>query len=315
MGRGALMSKRELSDALELRGNLLYNEPLRDHTSWRVGGAAERMYFPADRDDLIGFLRSLPKDVPLFWLGLGSNVLVRDGGIKGVVVCTKNRLKAMRLTADGTIYAEAGVPSAHVARFCADRGLQGAEFLAGIPGTFGGALAMNAGAFGGETWPLVSKVLTVDRAGNVRERLAGEFQIGYRSVKGPKGEWFLAAELKLVPGDTVGSREHIKTLLARRAATQPANQPSCGSVFRNPPGDFAARLIESCGLKGRRLGDACVSAKHANFIVNLGDACADDIEHLIGLVREQVKLHHGICLDAEVRIVGEALAFNKEERK
>ena len=291
------------------RGELRHDEPLSAHTSWRVGGPAEHLYIPADKEDLVCFLRSLAVDEPLFWLGLGSNLLVRDGGIKGVVVCTKNRLKAMHNIAEGRIYAEAGVPCAHVARFCAGLGLNGAEFLAGIPGTLGGALAMNAGAFGGETWPLVDKVLTVDRYGGVRERTADDYQIGYRSVEGPDGEWFLAAELRLVPGDTGQSREHIKTLLAKRAASQPVNHPRCGSVFRNPPGDYAARLIEASGLKGHRIGGACVSEKHANFIVNLGGASADDIERLIDKVREQVNLCHGVCLASEVRIAGEPLAI------
>ena len=296
------------NSAQPVRGELRRNEPLSEHTSWRVGGPAERIFFPADLQDLLSFLSALDPAEPLFWLGLGSNLLVRDGGIKGTVICTKNRLKAMHRLADGRIYAEAGVPCALVARFCADQCLKGAEFLAGIPGTLGGALAMNAGAFGGETWPIIEKVLTVDRFGNIRERAVGDFQIGYRSVSGPSGEWFVAAELKLVPGDTVSSREQIKALLAKRAATQPVNQPSCGSVFRNPPGDFAARLIETCGLKGHRIGGACVSEKHANFIVNLGRASADDIERLIDKVREQVKNCHGVSLESEVRIVGDPLA-------
>ncbi len=291
----------------ELRGEMRHNESLCDHTSWRVGGPAEEMYFPADKDDLLCFLRSLPADKSLFWLGLGSNLLVRDGGIKGMVICTKNRLKAMHCNTDGRVYLEAGVPCAHVARFSSDQGLCGAEFLAGIPGTFGGALAMNAGAFGGETWPLVGKVYTVNRLGDVHERTVEEYQIGYRSVNGPDGEWFLAAELLLKPGNTLRGREYIKTLLAKRAATQPVNQPSCGSVFRNPPGDYAARLIESSGLKGLRIGGACVSEKHANFIVNLGGASANDIECLIEKVREQVKCCHGISLMPEVRIVGEPI--------
>lgn len=291
----------------KFRGELRYNEPLCDYTSWRVGGPAEQLYIPADKDDLVSFLRYLPEKEPLFWLGLGSNLLVRDGGIRGMVICTKNRLKAMHNIANGRIYAEAGVPCAHVARFCADQGCNGAEFLAGIPGTLGGALAMNAGAYGGETWSLVDKVLTVDRLGGVHERTFDDYQVGYRSVEGPSGEWFLAGELKLSLGDTGQSRERIKTLLAKRAATQPINQPSCGSVFRNPPGDYAARLIDASGLKGCRIGGACVSDKHANFIVNLGGASADDIERLIVKIREKVKYSHGVCLESEVRIVGEPL--------
>lgn len=304
----SLLAHPEAEDArlsTSLRGELRRHEPLSEHTSWRVGGAADRFYLPADLDDLLCFLRSLPADEPLFWLGLGSNLLVRDGGIRGTVVCTKNRLKAMNLSDSQRVYAEAGVPCALVARFCAENGLSGAEFLAGIPGTFGGALAMNAGAFGGETWPLVDRLLTVDRFGGIHRRTVEDYAIGYRSVLGPQNEWFLAAELQLSDGDASQSREQIKTLLARRAATQPVNQPSCGSVFRNPPHDHAARLIESCGLKGYRIGGACVSEKHANFIVNLGDATAHDIESLIESVRSEVQKQQGVNLIPEVRIAGE----------
>lgn len=293
-------------NSCKTRGEMLIAQSMKDYTSWRVGGPADRVYLPADLEDLIEFLQTLPSVEPLAWLGLGSNLLVRDGGIRGTVICTKNRLKAMKLLDGGRIYVEAGVPCALAARFAGDQGLNGAEFLAGIPGTMGGALAMNAGAFGGETWPLVEKVISVDRFGNTHERLPADFQVGYRSVKGPVDEWFVATVLQLSPGDTSQSRDQIKALLAKRAATQPVSQPSCGSVFRNPPGDHAARLIESCGLKGFRIGGACVSEKHANFIVNLGDARAFEIETLIYRVKEEVSKQTGVDLIPEVRIVGEA---------
>lgn len=287
-----------------LRGELRLGEPLAAHTTWRVGGAADRFYLPADRDDLLAFLASLPADEPLLWLGLGSNLLVRDGGLSGTVICTKNRLRELRCLDSGHVYAEAGVPCALVAKFCAEQGLTGAEFLAGIPGTVGGALVMNAGAFGGETWRLVETVTTVDRFGTVRQRGTGDFSVGYRSVRGPEGEWFLAAELRLEKGDGSASREKIKVLLARRNETQPTNLPSCGSVFRNPVGDFAARLIEVSGLKGYCLGGACVSQKHANFIINTGTAKAADIESLILHVQAEVLRLQGRELVPEVKIVG-----------
>ncbi|MGZ8246499.1 UDP-N-acetylmuramate dehydrogenase [Methylomagnum sp.] len=286
------------------RGELRLDEPLSAHTSWRVGGPAERFYVPTDRDDLVTFLQTLPATEPLFWLGLGSNLLVRDGGIRGTVICTRNRLKALHRIGGADIYAEAGVPCALVAKLCVEQGLAGAEFLAGIPGTMGGALAMNAGAFGGETWPLVRRVTTVDRFGTVRERGPDDFSVGYRTVRGPEGEWFLACELALAAGDGGVGRDKIKSLLARRSETQPTNQPSCGSVFRNPEGDFAARLIESCGLKGHAIGGACVSEKHANFIVNTGTATAADLEALIFHVQAEVKRLRGRELIPEVRIVG-----------
>ena len=289
----------------ELRGELRCGEPLAEHTSWRVGGPAERFYLPADREDLLVFLGALPAAEPLFWLGLGSNLLVRDGGMRGTVICTRNRLRALRRSGDDRVYAEAGVPCALVAKFCAEQGLAGAEFLAGIPGTLGGALAMNAGAFGGETWNLVRAVTSVDRLGRVHERAPAEYEIGYRSVQGPDGEWFLAAELGLGIGENAASRARIKALLARRSETQPLQQPSCGSVFRNPPGDHAARLIEAAGLKGFTLGGAKVSEKHANFIVNTGSATAADIERVILHVQAEVLRSQGRHLVPEVRIVGE----------
>jgi UDP-N-acetylmuramate dehydrogenase len=197
------------------------------------------------------------------------------------------------------------VACAKIARTAARAGLCGAEFLAGIPGTLGGALAMNAGAFGGETWRQVIRVETVDRFGEVRERTPDEFEIGYRHVRGRAGEWFLSAELALKSGDTQAAQQEIKRLLERRAATQPTKQPSCGSVFRNPPNDHAARIIESLGLKGMRIGGAEVSEKHANFIVNRGDATAADIEQLIDEVQDRVKSETGIRLITEVHRIGE----------
>ncbi len=257
-----------------MRGRLLINEPLAKYTSWRTGGPADRLYIPFDRQDLVEFIAALPDAEPVFWMGLGSNLLVRDGGIRGTVINTKGRLKAMRLNADGTVYVEAGVPCAHVARYCGEQGLAGAEFLAGIPGTMGGALKMNAGAFGGETWTIVKSVEMLNRAGQVTRRYPMDFVVTYRSVKGFENEWFLAANLILQAGDVEASQQKIKALLEKRAQTQPTNQPSCGSVFKNPQGDYAARLIEQSGLKGYAIGGACVSEKHANFIVNTGQATA-----------------------------------------
>jgi UDP-N-acetylmuramate dehydrogenase len=287
-----------------MRGQLLNNEHLAKYTSWRVGGPADRVYLPQDRSDLIEFVKALPPEEPVFWLGLGSNLLVRDGGIRGTVINTKSRLKAMYRLDEQIIYVEAGVPCAHVARFCAEQGLVGAEFLAGIPGTMGGALKMNAGAFGGETWSIVKQVEILDAVGNVHPKKPHDFNISYRSVKGVEG-WFLSAQLQLQLGDSVTSQQKIKGLLEKRAKSQPTNQPSCGSVFKNPEGDYAARLIESAGLKGYSIGGACVSDKHANFIINTGSAKAADIEALIGYVQSQIEQLYGIFLQTEVCVVGE----------
>ena len=289
----------------QLKGRLLCNEPLAKYTSWRVGGVADRLYLPYDKQDLCDFIKKLPEDEPILWMGLGSNVLVRDGGIRGTVINTKGRLKDMRINDDGTVYVEAGVPCAHVARFCVDQGLTGAEFLAGIPGTMGGALKMNAGAFGGETWRIVKNVEMLNTKGVVVQRDPGHFEVSYRSVKNINNEWFLSANLLLEPGDTVTSIQKIKTLLETRAKTQPTNQPSCGSVFKNPEGDFAARLIEASKLKGYSIGGAQVSEKHANFIVNTGSATATDIENLIKYVKRKVQYLHGVELQTEVCVIGE----------
>jgi UDP-N-acetylmuramate dehydrogenase len=293
-----------MTQVLTTTGKLLLNEKMSKYTSWRVGGIADAMYLPTDKQDLINFIKNNPADTPLFWLGLGSNLLVLDGGIRGVVINTRGRLKEMFLTESGTVYVEAGVPCAHVARFSAEQGLTGAEFLAGIPGTMGGALKMNAGAFGGETWTIVKSVEMIDSAGVITQRQANEFEVSYRSVKQQHCEWFLATELQLNAGDTKQGQEKIKALLERRNLTQPTNQPTCGSVFKNPAGDYAARLIELSGLKGYTIGGACVSEKHANFIVNTGQATAADIEALIEHIQTQVQLQHGVCLQTEVCKVG-----------
>ncbi|HHH40331.1 MAG TPA: UDP-N-acetylmuramate dehydrogenase [Sedimenticola sp.] len=290
----------------QLRGEMRYDEPLAWHTSWRVGGPARRFYRPADSEDLIQFLQGLPAREPILWLGLGSNLLVRDAGFEGTVIALKGRIDRMEMISETWLRAEAGASCARVARLGASAGLVGLEFLAGIPGTMGGALAMNAGAFGGETWDSVRVVETLDRWGQVRHRPPGDFEVGYRRVSGPPGEWFLAAHLEAEPGDVKQGQRRIRQLLELRAATQPIGLPSCGSVFRNPEGEHAARLIEAAGLKGEIIGGAQVSEKHANFIINTGGATAADIEQLIERVRERVLEASGIRLETEVHMVGGA---------
>lgn len=290
------------------KGEMLYDEPLSRHTTWRVGGPARRLFRPADSDDLVQFLQSLPADEPLLWLGLGSNLLVRDGGFNGTVILTLGRLDQVEILGDFRVRAEVGVSSSKLARVMARNELCGVEFLAGVPGTLGGALAMNAGAFGSETWDWVEQVETVDRSGHVRSRGPEDFEIGYRKVKGAEGEWFLAAILKLESGDSESAMNTIQKLLEKRSSSQPIGLPSCGSVFRNPEGDFAARLIEQAGLKGCCIGKACVSEKHANFIINTGGATAAEIEQLMWMVRDKVEEVNGVRLVTEVHIVGEEAA-------
>ena len=287
------------------RGVFRRHKPLSKHTSWRVGGPADCFYEPAGIEDLSAFLKTLPENEPLFWVGLGSNLLVRDGGVRGTVIMLSGKLNGMERIDASTVRAEAGVASAKLARFSVQQGLRGAEFLAGVPGTIGGALAMNAGAFGGETWNSVTAVETMDHTGRLRTRLPTDYQIGYRSVQGPAGEWFVAGHFGLSPGSETEGQALIKSLLAKRGTTQPTQWPNAGSVFRNPRGDFSARLIEHTGLKGFCIGGACVSELHANFIINTGDATAADIESLIEAVRDKVCAAQGVKLEAEVRIIGD----------
>ena len=291
--------------APEFESRVLRDVPLASHTSWRVGGLADLYFVPRDVRDLGAFLRQLPQELPLLWVGLGSNLLVRDGGFRGAVISTHGALGAIARINESTLHAEAGVPCARIARQCAQWNLGPAEFFAGIPGTLGGALAMNAGAWGGETWRQVVEVDTIDRRGTVHTRTPAEYRIGYRSVQGPEGEWFVAARLQFTPGQR-GASVAIRELLEKRRRTQPVGERSCGSVFTNPPGDHAARLIEAAGLKSTCIGGACVSEKHANFIVNRGAARAADIEALIQHVRDTVAAKFGVALTPEVRIVGES---------
>ena len=286
-------------------GKLLLNEPLTRYTSWRVGGRADQLYIPSGLDDLSAFLRGLDASEPIYFIGLGSNLLVRDGGVRGTVVLMHNVLVELKMDGD-LVYAEAGVTCAKLAKFCAKEAKQGGEFFAGIPGTLGGALAMNAGCYGSETWNVVKRVTTINRRGELNTRDAAEFIPTYRHIDMPVAdEWFVAAWLGLAAGDAHESAQKIKELLAKRLASQPLNLPSAGSTFRNPAGDYAARLIEASGLKGYIIGGAQVSEKHANFIVNVGGATALDIELLIKHMRDTVLEKQGVALQQEVKVLGE----------
>lgn len=293
-------------------GKLLLNEPLTRYNSWRVGGRADKFYIPAGLDDLRSFLQGLNASEPITFIGLGSNLLVRDGGVRGTVVLMHNVLIDMKMDG-GLVYAESGVTCAKLAKFCAKEAKQGAEFFAGIPGTLGGALAMNAGCYGTETWNVVQRVTTINRRGELHTREAAEFVASYRHIAMPVvDEWFVAAWLALAAGDANESTQKIKALLAKRLATQPLNLPSAGSTFRNPEGDYAARLIEASGLKGYTIGGAQVSEKHANFIVNIGGATGLDIELLIKHMRDTVLEKQGVALQQEVKVLGE---FETDELK
>ena len=288
----------------KFRGEIRYDEPMSRHVSWRAGGKARCYFVPADLDDIVKLLAWLPDDEDILCVGLGSNTLVRDSGFDGTVIALQGALIDLNRLDQDRVYVGAGVTGAKLARFCAKEDLVGAEFFAGIPGLIGGALAMNAGAFGGETWQHVISVETIDRKGNLHQRQADEYQVGYRHVSGPADEWFTAAVFRFEQGNGRAASEAIKQLLAKRAASQPMGAASCGSVFINPDNDYAARLIEASGLKGYRIGGAVVSEKHANFILNDNNATAGDIESLIKHVQKTVREQQGIKLQTEVRIVG-----------
>jgi UDP-N-acetylmuramate dehydrogenase len=288
-----------------LKSIVHHNEPMAQYTSWQVGGVADVLFMPGDLQELADYLRTIPKEIPIFWCGLGSNILVRDGGIRGVVIAPQKLFNRIERVGEYGLRAEAGVSCATLARTAARLSLSGIEFLAGVPGTIGGALAMNAGCHDGETWPYVSAVELIDRQGNVSMLPASAFEYGYRHVVLPVDHWFVAAHFTLTSGDKAMSLKKIRTLLDYRSATQPTNEPSAGSTFRNPPGDYAGRLIEACGLKGYQIGGACVSTKHANFLINCGHASALDIEQLIYYVQAEVKRRQNVDLVLEVKIVGE----------
>jgi UDP-N-acetylmuramate dehydrogenase len=307
------MNMADLSQAQpNIRGELLHNEPMSRHVSWRAGGNVKRFFKPVDLDDLRIFLPTVPANEPIMFVGLGSNLLIRDGGFNGSVVLTTPLLGGIALDANDAqiVVAGAGAASPHVAKFAAKNHLGGAEWLAGVPGTIGGALAMNAGCYGTETWEQVVDCKTIDRQGQLHTRTAADFDIGYRHVELRHGrineaEWFVSARMRFEQGDAAVAQARIKELLAKRMASQPLDKPNAGSTFRNPPGDYAARLIESCGLKGFTIGGAQVSTKHANFIINTGSATAADIEAMIEHMQKTVREQTGVELIREVRIVGE----------
>ena len=336
------MMMNEPTPMAVIHGALTEHEPMAKHVTWRAGGVARYAFRPADASDLVAFFHShraqLDEFPPLF-VGLGSNLLVRDGGIAATAIFTHPGLQSIHVVGDVgdggyggdavrtgraaqsdnaanagdtvTIVAEVGVAAPKLARFAANHSLEGAEFLAGVPGTVGGALTMNAGCYGSQTWEHARAAAVIDRDARITSRNRDRFEIGYRHVAAQfatlgRDAWFMSATFEFTRGDGDRSRERIKELLAKRVATQPLQLPNAGSVFRNPHGDHAARLIQCCGLKGFAIGGARVSEKHANFIVNPGGAgSAYDIEALIAHVRRVVADRTGIELEPEVRIVGE----------
>lgn len=283
-----------------LRGRLLEQEVLADYTVWRVGGPADLVFIPADILDLIDFFHNLPLEVPVAWLGSGSHVLVRNGGFDGAVIVASPTLNRISQLKPLIIRAEAGVSCANIARYSARLGLAGLEFMAGISGTLGGALALNAGCYGSDTWKHILCVETINRSGEIQFRYPSDYEVSYRSVKGPNTEWFVAAHFALEHADKNHLLSDIKHLLEKRYVSEPNGL----SVFQNPSNHFAADLIEACGLKKLAIGGAYVSDQNANYIINDGTASASDIETLISYIQERVLIQQGVRLVPEVCIIG-----------
>lgn len=294
-------------DTSRLKGGLYFDHSLTKMNSWRVGGIADCLFIPEDANALCYFLSHCSGDHPIYYLGLGSNVLVRDGGIRGIVITLRSGFNWIEQHTETTVCAGAATSCGQLARYYANHSFTGLEFMAGIPGTVGGALRMNAGAFDDEIWNHVVAVEVVNRVGVRKRKMRSDFEVSYRRVRADRQICFISAEFKfsVATESRKNLRARIKELLHRRNKTQPTNLPSCGSVFRNPPGDYAARLIEQCQLKSYTIGGAMVSPKHANFIVNKQGATAEHIEQLIEHVQSEVAENTGVRLELEVLIVGE----------
>lgn len=289
-----------------LGDRVAFDVPLSRHTSLRIGGPADAMATPADREEL-GRLLALCAEhgLPVRVLGAGFNVLVSDAGLAGVVLRLK-KLRRIERVADDAIAVEAGASHATITKYCVENGLSGLEFGAGIPGTLGGWLAMNAGIGVRELKDVVRSVTWMDARGQLADPVArAELDFRYRELAGlPRGAVLVAAELSVTPSDRDTVKAEIDRLLAHRTETQPTDIPSCGSVFRNPPGDYAGRLIEAAGLKGAREGSAEISTVHANFIVNHGGATAKDVLALVERARTKVRETTGVDLETEVQLIG-----------
>jgi UDP-N-acetylmuramate dehydrogenase len=285
------------------RGRLTADAPLGPQTWFRAGGAAEVLFRPADVEDLAGFMAALPADVPVTVLGVGSNILVRDGGVKGVVIRLLRGFTGISVE-EHEILAGAGALDLNVALTARDHGLAGVEFLSGIPGTVGGALRMNAGAYEGDLAQVLVSAEAVDRAGKVHAIAADAMGFSYRHSEAPADWIFTAARLRATPGDQLAIARRIAEIDAARTDSQPRSRTG-GSTFVNPPGSKAWQLIDEAGCRGLRLGGAQVSEKHCNFLINLGEATAGDIEGLGEEVRRRVREKTGVQLEWEIRRIGE----------
>lgn len=299
----AQLTPRTIDSLPAVRGTLTENASLAGVTWFRTGGPAEILFHPADAADLVAFREALEPGIPVTVLGLGSNVLVRDGGIAGVVIVFGKALSDISI--DGkTILAGAGALDVAVARACRDAGLAGLEFLSGIPGTIGGALRMNAGAYGREIADVLVDATAVDAAGTVRTIPTAEFGFSYRHIALDPASIFLSATLRGEPGNASRIAARMTEIAQERRSTQPVQARTGGSTFKNPPGAKAWELIDAAGCRGLVVGDAMVSEQHCNFLINRGAATARDIERLGEEVRARVLKHAGVLLEWEIRRIG-----------
>ncbi len=288
----------------DLRGRLLANQPLAELTWFRVGGAAQLLFMPEDESDLAYFLAHLSHDIPVTVIGLGSNLIVRDAGVPGVVIRLGRGFNAVEIEPDARLRAGAAVPDVKVARAAQEAAIAGLAFYRGIPGAVGGALRMNGGAYGRETKDVLIEARGVDRAGHVRVWSNADLHYTYRHCGAPEDVIFTQALYQGAPGDAAAIEQEMEKITQSREATQPIKSRTGGSTFKNPPGHKAWQLVDAAGCRGLQIGGAQVSPMHCNFLINLGGATASDIETLGETVRQRVQANSGILLEWEIKRIG-----------
>jgi UDP-N-acetylmuramate dehydrogenase len=291
-----------------LRGRLLANEPLAPLTWFRVGGPAQVLFMPEDENDLAYLLANLPREIPVTVIGLGSNLIVRDGGVPGLVIRLGRGFNETKIEPDNRVRAGTAMPDLRVAKAAQEAGIAGLAFLRGIPGAIGGALRMNGGAYGRETKDVLIEARGVDRAGNVRTYTNAQMGFSYRHCGVPEDVVFTQALFEGTPGDPVAIAAEMDKITEAREATQPVKSRTGGSTFKNPPGHKAWQLIDAAGCRGLVIGDAQVSELHCNFLINRGSASSADIENLGEEVRARVQANAGVALEWEIRRIGASAA-------
>jgi UDP-N-acetylmuramate dehydrogenase len=288
----------------ELRGRLLANQPLAELTWFRVGGAAQILFMPEDEADLAYLLANLPREIPVTVIGLGSNLIVRDGGVAGIVVRLGRGFNDVSVEEGARVRTGTAVPDVKVARAAQEAGIAGLSFMRGIPGGIGGALRMNGGAYGRETKDVLIEARGLDRSGRSQIFANGDMHYGYRHCGAPDDVIFTQALFQGAPGDPAAIAAEMNQITEAREATQPVKSRTGGSTFKNPPGQKAWQLIDAAGCRGLRIGDAQVSEMHCNFLINLGNASAAEIETLGETVRQRVKENSGVDLEWEIKRIG-----------